>query len=428
MADLVGEDRPGIKDVVRNEKVLHTDPVELHKKALLNYRDWAGFQFPDGGTTTPYFHVVDEISKTDSPYQNLFASVMENWEKLAPVVFPMSVHEGIEVDPEEAKQSANFLLGGADYVSEQLEKGGIRAPVDLLVSSTVDPKLVEILNKYTGKGKRRVIDILEHAHEEYLKVLHATRIFDETRQVLGDIAPFIPWPKKQLLPFTTYRDIYAPWMINGFCGAIDAGKKHIVGIVEISDDSDNLRSEARQTELRVIGSFADKYVLAAHEAAGHASFNELYPDDVVDEVFGIDSNRDKDSIADILSEGYAIYIEEVAARLPGTVGPNREYLYDYGFEEIRKNRVEALGRILTIAPDKVKPVQKTYTNGASIVRTLLREHGLSHEKSEVQLAKLREILKDVDIKKASGIKMGSDEYFACLTKPTSNLPRGSHSQ
>lgn len=371
----------------------------------------------------PYFHLVNELSQLDSPYRNLFASVKNNWDKLATTIFPQSVHGRIKDEFEEAKKSAEIPLGGVDYVSNQLAVAGVDAPTELLMSSTVNPKLVGVINKYIGRGNGRIIDILEYAQEEYLKVLHATRAFEEAKLILEDIAPFIPWPKKQLLPFTTYRQKGADWMINGFCGVIDGGSKHIVGIVETSDDSDDFRREAKDTVLRFTGSLADKYILAAHEAAGHASFNELYDGDVTEEVFGMASKRDKNSIADILSEGYAIFIEDVAARLPGTLGPNREYLDDYGVEEIRKKRVEVLARILATHPDKVKSVSRTYTNGASIIRTILRQQGLSHQSSELQMTKLREILKSIDIKKASQIEMGTDEYFACLTDPIANLPR-----
>lgn len=123
MTDLIGEDRPQIKDVVRNEKILHTDLHQLHQKARLNYEGWAKFQFPNnGGTMVPYYHLVNEFSQNDNPYKDLFTSIKENWDKLALTVFPIGIHYQVEDDPTEANKSAEFVLGGGRLCFQTISK------------------------------------------------------------------------------------------------------------------------------------------------------------------------------------------------------------------------------------------------------------------------------------------------------------------
>lgn len=410
---------PTLRNVIGVEKPV-LDLAAIKTQAVEAYRDYLSFPLPtEVADNVKYLLRANEIVVSTSPHSNFFKRIIDNLPTSLEVHIPWRLMTRLG-------KSDEMIEEDIASVSTQLNNNGIQASASLLKTPLSDNSLPDNVRKYYAdpENSMNFVEFLYSMQNEYYRVLHAMRITQETKAILHAIAPYIPWPTKKVMPFATENTRWEP---NGFWYPI-TGNDHAIGILEPSIDSASIQLESRDPRIQFTGERADIYNTAVHEIVGHAGFAEMYEPQTILEVFGDDPKRLRSVIPNIaysLTEGYAIFIEELAARVPALLG-KRKYFEDVGIREMRDEREKYLEQILKEDPTKLgsKYFQKRrYTHGVSLMRQLLHQLGMSDSPSEAQLRSLRKILQDVDLSRAANIWYGRPDYLECLIDPLHNLPK-----
>ncbi len=290
---------------------------------------------------------ANEIAVSASPHSNFFKCIIDNLPTSLEVDIPWRLMTRLGMNDEVINEDIAS-------VSTKLNKIGIQTSPFLLKTSLSDNSLPDSVRKYYADPENAInfVEFLYSMQNEFFTILHAARITQETKTILNQIAPYIPWPTRRIFPFATEN---VRWESNGFWYPL-TGDDHAIGILEPSIDSTSIRLESRDPKIQFTGSRADRYYIAAHEIAGHAGFAEMYDPQTILEVFGDDPNRPRSVIPNIaysLTEGYAIFIEELATRIPQSFSGARKHFTDSGIKEQRDERELYLEKVLKEDPTKL---------------------------------------------------------------------------
>ncbi len=360
--------------------------------------------------------VTQSIAQSSSLYTPLFRALVDHLDEIPKIDISWRISSGFEGEDE-------IVLQDTADVCEQFEKDlGVKVTPEKLLTPIVTSEMPEEVKKlYASDDYRnyRVIDLIKAFQDEFLGIAHAGRIIQVSKLITAKIAPHIQWPRITILPITTENQIQ--WELGGFWGMLPDGH-HIIGIREPNIDYNFLRSDLQEDNVQYRDGLADKYIGAAHEAAGHASFAEIFDPILASEI--LNRNRQTPDVTDILSEGYAILIEDMAARQAYSTNQKQiMYFQDQGIKDIRRRRQENLADILMNDNDPQKQIRKTYTHGKSIIRQLLHQLKVDGANPDIQLKRLRDVLSTIDLQKTSTMVYGSPEYLECLIDPLNKLPR-----
>jgi len=422
MLDQSSVEAPKLRSFVNVESPV-LDLGAIKRQAVEVYKSCLDLPLPtEVADNVQHLLTANEIAVSTSPHRDFFKSIIDHLPASVEVEIPWRLMTRLGM-------SSDVIDKDIASVSAQLNKIGIQTPPLLLKTPLSDNSLPDSVRKYYADPEDAInfVEFLNFMQNEYYRILHAMRITHETKAILRAIAPYIPCPANKIMPFASEN---TRWESNGFWYTV-RGNNHMIGILEPSIDSASIQLESRDVCIQSIDERADRYHTAVHEIAGHAGFAEMYDPEIIEEVFGADPYNLKPrsvvpNIAYVLTEGYAIFIEELATRAPQSFSGARKHFTDSGIKEERGRRELYLEEVLKEDPTKLgsKYFQKRrYTHGVSLVRQLLHQLGMSDSPSEAQLMNLRKVLQDVDLVRAADVWYGRHDYLECLIDPLHKLPK-----
>lgn len=237
--------------------------------------------------------------------------------------------------------------------------------------------------------------------------------------IFQELAPYVPLPQRPSIQTTLYDEIGPD--PNGYHGLLKGGN-HIIFLRDPYAEDVNYALESIDPKLQMVGLNANKFVIAAHESAGHAGFAELYDQAEATDVFevGRESTSTEKSVrlVNALTEGYAMFIEEIAMDLAysPTLGQIKNSV-DMSIKKLSDRREQHLAKY------KEHPRIRIYSDGRTLVRKLFEQLGIEKAPKKDQLIKLREILSGLDLREIAKIKPGDPLYEECILDPLNKLPK-----
>lgn len=415
MLDKAPESAP-IKTILKSPESLKLkiSPQRIKDKAIESHRLMSQMEF----TPTPYMKFAQEVAKSTSSTAAVFQSLIDHSGQMADIL-PLSVTGLEKIDGQDSGREKLLSMRQEDIqnCSEQLKKIGISISPEELNTIQGDQTFNEIASKYRNLANEEgLINLVIGLQSEFFGILHATRSLEETRLIFEKAAPFVEWPKKDMIATTLFNDPQGD--INGYYG-LKSGK-HIVMLKEPEGDEINYQMEANEPELMMTGKKAPMIIIAAHEGIGHAGFSELFSEQDATEVFEIgreSARRNDPRLLDSLNEGYAMYIEDIAieASKNPEICEESKYVIESveSFQKWRESRLKE---------QKGSVSARIYPDGKQIINRLIEQLGVEKLSKPEQLLVLKNKLSTLDIKSMSQIKPENEIYSKCLEDPLANLP------
>lgn len=402
---------------------IEVDIIRVKEKAILGYHTLTS----ETPQLVPWSDFATQVAHSDSEIAPLFNSIISNAHRMIDINGLSWVGKAA-INDQPSHGSGGYMeqwrRDQVTTIAENLANIGITLTPETLEASLPRDKFYrEIHNRFFSDGQdpdEGLLEILLGIQREMVGIAHATRVYEEARIIMEACVPNIPWPKKQAIYFTSNRQDRGFEENGGWIPRVNGGG-HILVLIDPLGDLDTYIRGLSRKDLTLVRQDAGKLIYAVHEAGGHGGFAELFDDGAVQDVFGYEK-RLQDAkevrLADSLTEGYAILMEQLAAEASYSerLGKGKEWV-DRGLDRVRERRVEGLLK------KRRDPKLRLYSDGFIILRRLMRQMGIYDLSNGERINKLRDFLRAVDLRVTARMKPQDEEYQAILRDPLNRLPK-----